>query len=183
MGCGGACHHVPQKCSRASTLQEPDAAKHPKYPPPPAHLPPPWQGTGSSHTGLPAALSGLGFCSAGRSECDCSPTHPLRPPQDTVALPRHDQCASRAYFANTRQLHGAGSTLGTLTMSPIPCPEGCGTQGPLQGHRGAAQAMRVSHRWRWSPQGQADGGHRDTSHVLPQGPAPTHTHTLELHHI
>lgn len=37
--------------------------------------------------------------------------------------------------------------------------------------------MRVSHRWRWSSQGQADGGHRDTSHVLPQGPAPTHTHT------
>lgn len=37
--------------------------------------------------------------------------------------------------------------------------------------------MRVSHRWRWSPQGQADGGHRDTSHVLPKGPAPTHTHT------
>lgn len=29
-----------------------------------------------------------------------------------------------------------------------------------------------------APQGQADGGHRDTSHVLPQGPAPTHTHTL-----
>lgn len=34
-----------------------------------------------------------------------------------------------------------------------------------------------------APQGQADGGHRDTSHVLPQGPAPTHTHTLELRHI
>lgn len=29
--------------------------------------------------------------------------------------------------------------------------------------------------------GQADGGHRDTSHMLPQG--PTHTHTLELRHI
>lgn len=26
-----------------------------------------------------------------------------------------------------------------------------------------------------APYGQADGGHRDASHVLPQG--PTHTHT------
>lgn len=34
-----------------------------------------------------------------------------------------------------------------------------------------------------APQGQADGGHRDTSHVLPQGPTPTHTHRLELRHI
>lgn len=34
-----------------------------------------------------------------------------------------------------------------------------------------------------APQGQADGGHRDTSHVLAQGPTHTHTQTLELRHI
>lgn len=36
-----------------------------------------------------------------------------------------------------------------------------------------------------APQGQADGGHRDTSHMLAQGPAHTHTHTemLKLCHI
>lgn len=34
-----------------------------------------------------------------------------------------------------------------------------------------------------APYGQADAGHRDASHVLPQGPTHTHTHTLELRHI
>lgn len=92
-----------------------------------------------------------------------------------ATLPWHDQCVSKTCFANTQHLPGAGPSLGTLSMTPIPCPEGCATQCPLQGHRGAAQAMTVADS-AGPPRARLMEGTGTHPTCCPRVPLP-HTHT------
>lgn len=167
------------KVHRASALQEPDAAKHPKYPPPPAHLPPPWQGTSFSHTGLPAELPGHSSCSAGRSECDCSPTHPLRPPQDMATLPWCDQPdllrphpTAPWSWPDPRYSHHVTHTLPRGLWHSVPLAR---AQRSSPSHEGVAG-------WCWPRRARLMEGTGTHPTCWPRAPL-THTQTLELRHI